>query len=174
MRVGDSSFEEWTFGAVRAEWCSHQLGRVVTKVNEVKIEDWRLKIYWSFATSLSVRFVCLCRGNTYAAVLESCEDTPDAHDPLSGLEPWCRDWCDADDLLHLVIGVSDKHMFGNGLRHTIEHTLQIVQFACLLDLYNDDWRQQGQLLQLRQLDQGRWQSKNFFCQLCWLWRHCRH
>jgi len=36
------NIEDWTFGAARAEWCSHQFGRVVTKVNEVKIEDWKL------------------------------------------------------------------------------------------------------------------------------------
>ena len=46
---------------------------------------------------------------------------------------------DAIDLLHLVVLVAELYVLGDGLCHTVEYALQIVEFPCELYLHDDDF-----------------------------------
>ena len=45
---------------------------------------------------------------------------------------------DAVHLLHLFVDHPLAHMLRDGLGHAIEHPLQVVEFAALLDLHEDN------------------------------------
>ena len=48
---------------------------------------------------------------------------------------------DADgiDLLHVEVSLAERHVLRDGLGHPIEHTLEEIQLARLLDLHQDDF-----------------------------------